>query len=505
MSQDLSGPTPSSIGFDRDKYIDMQSAHIRERRERIGGKLYLEMGGKLFDDNHAARVLPGFTPDNKIVMLEQIKDQIEILVCLNAKDIQRQKKRGDLQITYEEDVLRLIDVFRERGFLVENVVMTQIEAGNRQAHQFSDRLERLGLKVAHHYTIPGYPSNTKLIVSDEGLGRNDYVRTSRDLILVTAPGPGSGKLATCLSQIYHEFKRGVPAGYAKFETFPIWNIALEHPVNLAYEAATADLEDNNVIDPYHLAAYGKQVTSYNRDVDVFPLLRSLLELMMGESPYKSPTDMGVNMVGMCISDDAAVRRASRQEIVRRYYKALVDEAANDLEPAQSDRIALIMAEAGITAEERRVVEPALAIEQATGEPGCAIELRDGTIIQGKTSPLLGCSAAMLLNALKHLAGIDPELHLLSPESIEPIQTLKTEHLGSRNPRLHTDEVLIALSVSASTSPEARLALEQLRNLEGCDVHTTTILGTVDEAIFRNLGILVTSEPHYQRKTLYRKR
>ncbi len=483
----------------------MQSAHIRERREQIGGKLYLEMGGKLFDDNHASRVLPGFTPDNKIVMLEQIKDQIEILVCLNAKDIQRQKKRADLQIPYEEDVLRLVDVFRERGFLVENVVMTQLEAGNRQAHQFSDRLERLGLKVAHHYTIPGYPSNTKLIVSEEGLGRNDYVQTSRDLIVVTAPGPGSGKLATCLSQIYHEFKRGIRAGYAKFETFPIWNVVLEHPVNLAYEAATADLEDNNVIDPYHLAAYGKQVTSYNRDVDVFPLLRSLLEMMMGESPYQSPTDMGVNMAGMCISDDAVVRRASRQEIVRRYYKALVEEAANDMDPVQSDRIALIMAEAGITVEERRVVEPALAVERATGEPGCAIELRDGTIITGKTSPLLGCSAAMLLNALKYLAGIDPEVHLLSRDAIEPIQTLKTEHLGSRNPRLHTDEVLIALSVSASTSPEARRALEQLRNLEGCDVHTTTILGTVDEGIFRNLGILVTSEPHYQRKTLYRKR
>ncbi|MDP9833458.1 MULTISPECIES: DUF1846 domain-containing protein [Trueperella] len=505
MSQVLPGPTPSSIGFNRQKYIDMQSAHIRERREQIGGKLYLEMGGKLFDDNHASRVLPGFTPDNKIVMLEQIKDQIEILVCLNAKDIQRQKKRADLQIPYEEDVLRLVDVFRERGFLVENVVMTQLEAGNRQAHQFSDRLERLGLKVAHHYTIPGYPSNTKLIVSEEGLGRNDYVQTSRDLIVVTAPGPGSGKLATCLSQIYHEFKRGIRAGYAKFETFPIWNVALEHPVNLAYEAATADLEDNNVIDPYHLAAYGKQVTSYNRDVDVFPLLRSLLEMMMGESPYQSPTDMGVNMAGMCISDDAVVRRASRQEIVRRYYKALVEEAANDMDPVQSDRIALIMAEAGITVEERRVVEPALAVERATGEPGCAIELRDGTIITGKTSPLLGCSAAMLLNALKYLAGIDPEVHLLSRDAIEPIQTLKTEHLGSRNPRLHTDEVLIALSVSASTSPEARRALEQLRNLEGCDVHTTTILGTVDEGIFRNLGILVTSEPHYQRKTLYRKR
>ncbi|MBB3025674.1 uncharacterized protein (UPF0371 family), partial [Trueperella pyogenes] len=335
MSQGLADSIIHPVGFDRQKYIDMQSAHIRERREKIGGKLYLEMGGKLFDDHHASRVLPGFTPDNKIVMLEQLKDQIEIVVCFNAKDIQRQKKRADLQITYEEDVLRLVDVFRERGFLVENVVMTQMEPDNQQAHQFSDRLERLGLKVAHHYTIPGYPSNTKLIVSEDGLGRNDYVETSRDLVVVTAPGPGSGKLATCLSQIYHEFRRGIRAGYAKFETFPIWNISLEHPVNLAYEAATADLEDNNIIDPYHLAAYGQQVTSYNRDVEVFPLLRSVLEMMMGQSPYKSPTDMGVNMVGYCISDDDAVRAASRQEIVRRYFKALVDEAAHDLDSVQS--------------------------------------------------------------------------------------------------------------------------------------------------------------------------
>lgn len=505
VSQGLADSIIHPVEFDRQKYIDMQSAHIRERREKIGGKLYLEMGGKLFDDHHASRVLPGFTPDNKIVMLEQLKDQIEIVVCFNAKDIQRQKKRADLQITYEEDVLRLVDVFRERGFLVENVVMTQMEPDNQQAHQFSDRLERLGLKVAHHYTIPGYPSNTKLIVSEDGLGRNDYVETSRDLVVVTAPGPGSGKLATCLSQIYHEFRRGIRAGYAKFETFPIWNISLEHPVNLAYEAATADLEDNNIIDPYHLAAYGQQVTSYNRDVEVFPLLRSVLEMMMGQSPYKSPTDMGVNMVGYCISDDDAVRAASRQEIVRRYFKALVDEAAHDLDSVQSDRIALIMAEAGVSREDRRVVAPALAVAQATGEPGCAIELHDGTIVQGKTSPLLGCSAAMLLNALKQLAGIDPDVHLLSPESIEPIQTLKTQHLGSRNPRLHTDEVLIALSVSASSSVYARRALEQLRNLKGCDVHTTTILGTVDEGIFRNLGILVTSEPRYQRKTLYRKK
>ncbi|MDP9806272.1 uncharacterized protein (UPF0371 family) [Trueperella bonasi] len=493
------------IGFDREKYIEMQSAHISKRREEIGGKLYLEMGGKLFDDNHAARVLPGFTPDNKIAMLEQIKDEIEILVCLNAKDITRQKKRADLQISYEDDLLRLVDVFRERGFLVENIVMTQIDDADHAAHAFSERLRRLGLKVFHHHTIPGYPAATERIVSDEGFGANDYVPTSRDLILVTAPGPGSGKLATCLSQVYHDYKRGIAAGYAKFETFPIWNLPLRHPVNLAYEAATADLDDNNVIDPYHLVAYGEQVTSYNRDVEVFPLLEALLDMMLGQSPYKSPTDMGVNMVGHCISDDGIVAEASRQEIIRRYYKALVDEEVNDLEPVQSERIAIVMSKAKTSTDQRRVVAPALAIEERTGEPGSAIELHDGTIITGKTSALLGCSAAMLLNALKYLAGISDDHLLLSPESIEPIQTLKTQHLGSRNPRLHTDEVLIALSVSASESEDSRRALDELRNVEGCNVHTTTILGSVDEAIFRNLGILVTSEPRYQRKTLYRKR
>ncbi|MFP7696385.1 DUF1846 domain-containing protein [Trueperella sp. LYQ143] len=494
-----------SIGFHRDKYIEMQSAHIQERRDAIGGKLYLEMGGKLFDDHHASRVLPGFTPDNKIVMLEQIKDEIEIVVCLNAKDIQRQKKRADLQISYEDDVLRLVDVFRERGFLVENIVVTQMDESNQQAQAFIERLQRLGLKVAKHRVIAGYPSDTHRIVSLEGFGVNDYVETSRDLIIVTAPGPGSGKLATCLSQIYHEYQRGKQAGYAKFETFPIWNIPLEHPVNLAYEAATADLDDINVIDPFHLSTYGKQVTSYNRDVEVFPLLKSLLETMAGSCPYASPTDMGVNMAGMCISDDEVVRQASRQEIVRRYFKALVDEQANDLDSTISDRVAIIMSKAGTTVADRRVVAPARELEERTGAPACAMELPDGTIITGKTSELLGCSAAMLLNALKHLAGIDPEIPLLSPRSIEPIQTLKTTHLGSRNPRLHTDEVLIALSVSAGESEDARRALEQLQSLAGCDVHTTTILGTVDEGIFRNLGMLVTCEPKYQRKTLYRKK
>ncbi|QGU03208.1 hypothetical protein CKALI_11850 [Corynebacterium kalinowskii] len=492
------------IGFDRDKYIEMQSHHIKERRDRIGGKLYLEMGGKLFDDMHASRVLPGFTPDNKIVMLDQLKDELEILVCVSAKDLQRHKVRADLGITYEEDVLRLVDAFRERGFLVEHVVMTQMENDNSEAALFKDRLERLGLKVAIHFTIPGYPSNTKLVVSEEGLGRNEYSDTTRDLVVVTAPGPGSGKLATCLSQMYHEHQRGIQTGYAKFETFPIWNIPLDHPVNEAYEAATVDLDDKNVIDPFHLSAYGETTVNYNRDVEVFPLLKVLLEKIAGSSPYQSPTDMGVNMVGHCISDDAVCREAGRQEIIRRYYKELVSEARAELDPMGSDRVAMLMGRLGIEATERAVVTPALELAESTQAPAAALELHDGRIVTGKTSPLLGCSAAVVLNALKELAGIDPDLHLLSPASIEPIQVLKTKHLGSRNPRLHTDEVLIALSVSASSDDNARLALEQLQNLRGCDIHTTTILGSVDEGIFRNLGVLVTSEPKFAKKGVYKK-
>ncbi|NMA76641.1 MAG: DUF1846 domain-containing protein [Actinomycetales bacterium] len=493
------------MGFDREKYIELQSRHIQRRREEIGGKLYLEMGGKLFDDHHATRVLPGFTPDNKIAMLERLKDELEILVCLNAKDLERQKVRADLGISYEDDLLRLIDIFREHGFLMENVVLTQLEDSNHVAHAFIERLERLGLNVARHTVIPGYPQDTARIVSEQGFGANEYVRTSRDLIVVTAPGPGSGKLATCLSQIYHDHAHGVSAGYAKFETFPIWNLPLSHPVNLAYESATADLDDLNLIDPFHLAAYGEQVTSYNRDVEVFPLLRTLLERLTGASPYASPTDMGVNMVGDCIIDDQVCRDASKQEIIRRYYKALMSERIGDEDDVVSQRIGMIMSRAGCSLSDRAVVEPALAVEARTGEPGAAIELADGTLITGKTSPLLGCSAAMLLNALKHLAGLEDAVQLLSPSSIEPIQTLKTEHLGSRNPRLHTDEVLIALSVSASSDENARRAIDQLRSLAGCDVHTTTILGTVDEDIFRNLGISVTSEPRFLRKQLYHKR
>ena len=494
------------IGFDREKYIELQSEHINARRREMGGKLYLEMGGKLFDDMHASRVLPGFTPDNKIAMLERIRDDVEILVCINAKDVQRQKTRADLGLLYEDEVLRLVDVFRDRGFLVKNVVMTQLEDGDELAEAFIERLERLGITVARHRIIPGYPTNIDRIVSEEGLGQNDFVETERDLVVVTAPGPGSGKLATALSQIYHEHQRGNNASYAKFETFPLWNLPLEHPVNLAYEAATVDLNDSNVIDHFHLSAHGESAVNYNRDVEAFPLLRSLLERVTGGVPYASPTDMGVNMVGYCIVDDAVCRQAAGQEIVRRYFKALVEEARHGWDSTQSDRAAVVMTKAGITVDDRAVVAPARAKAEATGEPGCAIQLHDGTIITGRTSPLLGCSAAMLLNALKHLAGIDDDRHLLSPESIEPIQTLKTRHLGSQNPRLHTDEVLIALSVSAAKDDNARRALHVIRELEGCDAHTTTILGSVDEGIFRNLGVLVTSDPVFARKRrLFQKR
>ena len=493
-------------GFDREKYILLQSEHINKRRADIGGRLYLEMGGKLFDDMHASRVLPGFTPDNKIAMLQRIKDDVEILVCINAKDIARQKVRADLGILYEDDVLRLIDIFRERGFLVEHVVMTQFEESNEQAVAVVERLRRLGLKVAKHRTIAGYPTNTDVIVSEEGFGKNEYAEVTRDLVVVTAPGPGSGKLATALSQVYHELNSGKTAGYAKFETFPVWNLPLEHPVNLAYEAATVDLNDANVIDHFHLKAHGESAVNYNRDVEAFPLLSALLEKMTGHVPYQSPTDMGVNMVGFCITDDEVCRKASEQEIIRRYFKTLVDEARAGLDDVWSSRAAVVMAKAGIKETDRRVVAPARMRAEETGDAASAIELADGTIIRGRTSELLGCSAAMLLNALKYLAGIEDETLLLSPESIEPIQSLKTKHLGSLNPRLHTDEVLIALSVSAAKDENARRALDVIKQLRGCDVHTTTILGSVDEGIFRNLGVLVTSAPVFARKkALYQKR
>ncbi|GAA4512878.1 DUF1846 domain-containing protein [Brevibacterium yomogidense] len=499
-------PEGPPIGFDRERYIASQSEHIRQRQRSIGGRLYLEMGGKLFDDLHAARVLPGFAPDTKIAMLEQLRNELEIVIAVNARDLQRHKVRADLGITYEDEVLRLVDAFRSRGFLVESVVLTQLDDGDEAGHGFRSRLERLGLRTVRHRTIPGYPTDVRRIVGDDGFGRNESFEPSRDLVVLTAPGPGSGKLATCLSQIYHDHARGIRSGYAKFETFPVWDLPLEHPVNLAYEAATADLDDLNVIDPYHLRAYGEQVTSYNRDVEVFPLLTALLERIDGSSPYHSPTDMGVNMVGACISDDSVCRDAASQEVIRRWFQARVAERRADTENGVSERVGLVMRRAEVDVEDRAVVGPARELAGSTGAPASAIRLHDGTLITGKTSALLGCSAAMLLNALKHLAGIDDDAHLLSPESIEPIQTLKTTHLGSRNPRLHTDEVLIALSGSAASSASSRQALSHLADLVDTDAHTTTILGSVDEGIFRSLGIRVTSDPVYQRKAdLYHKR
>ena len=493
------------IGFDRDKYLRMQSERIAERRTQFGGRLYLEFGGKIIDDMHASRVLPGFTPDNKIVMLAELADEVEIVMAVNAKHLARNKVRADLGIPYEDDLLRHIDAFRSYGLYVGSVVVTQWTDDNRQAHDFKRKLEALDITVYRHFPIPGYPGDVARIVSAEGYGRNEYIETRRDLVVVTAPGPGSGKMATCLSQIYHDHQRGISSGYAKFETFPIWNLPLDHPVNIAYEAATADLDDVNMIDPFHLAAHGVQTVNYNRDVEVFPVLSRLFEEILGSSPYASPTDMGVNMAGNCISDDEVCREASRQEVIRRYYKALVAEKRDMDDPVQSGRIALLMARLGVKKEDRPVVRPALDLAASTGAPASAIELPDGAIELGKTSALLGCCSAMLLNALKRLAGIDRDVDLLAKSSIEPIQILKTRHLGSRNPRLHTDEVLIALAVSANGDPNAARALAQLENLRGCDVHTSTILGSVDEGIFRSLGIQVTNEPVFATKTLYRKR
>ena len=489
------------IGFDNDKYLAMQSEHIRKRIDQFDNKLYLEFGGKLFDDYHAARVLPGFAPDSKLKLLMQLSDQAEIVIVISAGDIEKNKVRGDLGITYDSDVLRLIKSFREKGLFVGSVVITQY-TGQSSANLFKTRLEKLGIRVYIHYIIEGYPSNIPLIVSDEGYGKNDYIETSRPLVIITAPGPGSGKMATCLSQLYHEHQRGVRAGYAKFETFPIWNIPLKHPVNLAYEAATADLNDVNMIDPFHLEAYGVTTVNYNRDVEIFPVLSAIFEKIYGENPYKSPTDMGVNMAGNCICDDAACRDASNQEIIRRYYQALNGLAEGTSTEEEVFKIELLMKQAHITVNDRAVVAAALERASETNAPAAALELPDGTIITGKTSNLLGASAALLLNALKKLAGIDDEVHIISPAAIEPIQKLKTAYLGSKNPRLHTDEVLIALSISAATNETAQLALDQIPKLRGCQVHTSVMLSEVDVKQFKKLSIQLTSEAKYENKKLY---
>lgn len=489
------------IGFDNDKYLDMQSKHIRERIAKFGGKLYLEFGGKLFDDFHASRVLPGFKPDSKLQMLLQLKDDAEIVIAINAADIEKNKMRGDLGITYDLDVLRLIDAFRSVGLYVGSVVLTRYDS-QASAVTFEQKLKSLGLKVYRHYSIPGYPFDIEKIVSDDGYGKNEYIETERRLVIVTAPGPGSGKMATCLSQLYHENKRGIKAGYAKFETFPIWNIPLKHPVNLAYEAATADLNDVNMIDPFHLAAYGETAINYNRDVEIFPVLDAMFNKIYGNSPYKSPTDMGVNMAGNCIIDDDVVCEASKQEIIRRYYTALCEQRDSVTPSDVLNKLEILMRQTGITVADRKVVQAANLKAEITGAPATALELPGGRIVTGKTSSLLGASAALILNALKAFAGIDDEIQLIPPYIIEPVQHLKVDHLGNHNPRLHAEEVMIVLSICAVTSKTAALALEQIGKLRGCEAHSSVILAHTDVNAFKKLGINMTCEPKYQVKKLY---
>ena len=489
------------IGFDNEKYIALQSQNIRDRISMFGGKLYMEFGGKLFDDFHASRVLPGFKPDSKVRMLLELKDEAEIIIVINSDAIEKNKRRGDLGITYDLDTLRLIDAFRGIGLMVGSVVITQF-TGQPSALAFEKRLKSLGIKVYRHYPIPEYPSNIPLIVSDEGFGKNEYIETQRKLVVVTAPGPASGKMGTCLSQLYHEHKRGIKAGYAKFETFPIWNLPLKHPVNAAYESATADLNDVNMIDPFHLEAYGKTTVNYNRDIEIFPVLNAMMERIMGKSPYKSPTDMGVNMAGFAICDDVVVQAAAKQEIIRRHYSALCETRQGLGEQSTVSKIELLMNQLDISVADRPIVKAALDKSEATGGPATAIQLDDGRIITGKTSSLLGASSSMLLNALKVLADIPDDIDLLSPTIIEPIQKMKTGVLGNHNPRLHVDEILIALSISAVTNSVAKKALDQISKLKGLEVHSTVILSRVDEQTFKKLGVNLTCEPKYQTKKLF---
>ncbi len=480
-------------GFDNDKYLKIQSEHIKERIAQFGNKLYLELGGKLFDDYHASRVLPGFQPDSKLKMLQQLRDQAEIVIVISALDIEKNKVRNDLGITYDMDVLRLRTEFMNRGFLVSSVCVTHYN-GQISADAFRRKLDRMGITVYYHYTIEGYPTNADLIASDDGFGHNDYIETTRPLVIVTAPGPGSGKMAVCLSQLYNEHKRGVEAGYAKFETFPVWSLPLKHPVNIAYEAATADLNDVNMIDPFHLEAYGKTAINYNRDIEIFPVLNALFEGIYGENPYKSPTDMGVNMVGFCISDDEVCRDASRNEIIRRYFTALNNMAQGEGNEAEVSKISLLFKQAGIDLSYRKCIKAARDRAERSGRPSSAIELADGTIITAETSELLGPSSALILNAVKHLAGIEHDLKLIPQEMIEPIQHTKLTYLKGRNPRLHSDEVLVALSVLSTHDERCRRALEVLPELQGCQMHSTVMLGEVDHKIFKRLGVGLTCDP-----------
>lgn len=481
------------IGFDNDKYLKIQSEHIKERVSQFGNKLYLEFGGKLFDDYHASRVLPGFQPDSKLKMLMQLSDYAEIVIVISAVDIEKSKVREDIGITYDADVLRLRDEFVRRGLMVGSVVITHYK-GQESAKAFRNRLKRLNIKTYFHYIIEGYPSNVDLIDSDEGFGKNDYVETSRPLVVVTAPGPGSGKMAVCLSQLYQENKRGIKAGYAKFETFPIWNIPLKHPVNIAYEAATADLNDVNMIDPFHLDAYGKTTVNYNRDIEIFPVLNAIFEGIYGENPYKSPTDMGVNMAGNCIIDDEACCIASKQEIIRRYYSALNKLVDGNCDESEVNKIALLLQQAKISTNDRKTTIAAKERAEKSKVPSAAIELSDGTIITSETSPLLGASAALILNAIKHIAHIDHAIKLIPSEMIEPIQDLKLSYLHGNNPRLHTDEVLVALAMLSITDENCKKAISQLPKLKGCQVHTTVMLSEVDKKIFQKLGVDFTSDP-----------
>ena len=490
-------------GFDNEKYLKIQSEHIKERIAKFGNKLYLEFGGKLFDDYHASRVLPGFQPDSKLTMLMQLSDYAEIVIVISASDIEKNKIRGDLGITYDMDVLRLRDEFTKRGLMVSCVVITNYK-GQEAADLFRSKLEKLHIKTYLHYPIEGYPSNVALIDSDDGYGRNDYIETTRPLVVVTAPGPGSGKMATCLSQLYNDHKRGIKAGYAKFETFPIWNLPLKHPVNLAYEAATADLNDVNMIDPFHLEAYGETTVNYNRDIEIFPVLNVIFEGIYGVNPYKSPTDMGVNMAGYCITDNDACCEASKQEIIRRYYTALNRLALNETDENEVYKLELLMRQAKITTEDRKVTTAAKNRAIESGVPSAAIELQDGTIITSETSDLLGTSAALILNAIKHLAGIDHSLHLIPVSAIEPIQEMKVKYLKGNNPRLHTDEVLVALSIVSITDEKARLAIEQLPKLKGSTAHTTVLVSSIDESTFKKLGINLTCEPRYEQTRIYHK-
>ena len=490
------------IGFDNDKYLKMQSEHIRERIASFGGKLYLEFGGKLYDDYHASRVLPGFEPDSKMRMLQQLSDQAEIVVVVNAADLEEKRVRGDLGITYDLEVMRLIDVFRGRGLFVGSVVLSRFN-GQAAAVKFQKYLEGTGMPVYRHYPIEGYPSDVAKIVSDEGYGKNEYIETSRSLVVVTAPGASSGKMATCLSQLYQDHKRGIQSGYAKFETFPIWNLSINHPVNVAYEAATADLNDVNMIDPFHLKAYNQICVNYNRDVETFPVLAATFKKIYGSCPYQSPTDMGVNMAGNCIFDEEAVCEASRQEIIRRYFRYMCEMKKDICGENEVRKLEMLMSQLDIEPTERAVVGPARQMAEETGEPAVALQLQDGQIVLGHISERMGASAAVIMNALKRLAGLPREVHLISPEVFEPIQKLKVNQFGSKNPRLHSDEILIALSICAVHDENARLALEQIDKLRGCEVHSTVILTQVDESVFRKLGTHLTSEPAYQTQKLYR--